>query len=147
MEVAPMISRDEKFDSKIFKDKALRKISTNGEKHQDNIHSKRLSRDDGNFVENRRRLSSDDEKYGDLGMRKASEEFGVGVEYLLWKKWTLKSQVNISKLSLSILIVVHGKKTTENLFISDNIYLTECAVLGNVCDGFYAKTNMISFDV
>ena len=147
MEVTPMLSRDEKFDSKIFKDKSSRKISTNGDKHQDNIHIKRLSRDDENFVENRRRLSKDDEKYGDLGMRKASEEFGVGVEYLLWKKWTLKSQVNISKLSLFILIIVHGKKTTENLFISDNIYLTECAVLGNFCDGFYAKTNMISFDV
>ena len=119
MEVAPMLSRDVKFDSKIFKDKALRKISTNGDKHQDNIHSKRFSRDDGNFVENRRRLSTDDEKYGDLGMRKASEEFGVGVEYLLWKKWTLKSQVDISKLSLSIYIIVQGKKTTENLFISD----------------------------
>ena len=127
MEVAPILSRDEKFDSKIFKDKALRKISTNGDKHQDNIHSKRFSRDDGNFVENRRRLSTDDEKYGDLGMRKASEEFGVGVEYLLWKKWTLKSQVNISKLSLSIFIVVHGKKTTENLLISDNI------IFGRMC--------------
>ena len=136
MEVAPMLSRDEKFDSKIFKDKALRKISTNGDKHQDNIHIKRLSRDDENFVENRRRLSTDDEKCGDLGMRKASEEFGVGVEYLLWKKWTLKSQVNISKRSLFILIIVHGKKTTENLFISDNIFLTECAVVGSFCDGF-----------
>ena len=127
MEVAPILSRDEKFDNIIFKDKALWKISTNGDKHQDNIHSKRLSRDDENFVENRRRLSKDDENYGDLGMRKASEEFGVGVEYLLWKKWTLKSQVNISKLSLSILIVVHAKKTTENLFISDNI------IFGRMC--------------
>ena len=130
MEVAPMISRDEKFDSKKFKDKALRKFSTNGDKHQDNIHSKRLSRDDGNFVENRRRLSTDEEKYGDLGMRKASEEFGVGVEYLLWKKWTLKSQVNISKLSLSILIIVHGKKTTEDLLISDNIFYGRMCCFG-----------------
>ena len=127
MEVAPILSRDEKFDSRIFKDKALRKIPTNGDKHQDNIHSKRFSKDDGNFVENRRRLSKDDENYGDLGMRKASEEFGVGVEYLLWKKWTLKSQVNISKRSLFILIIVHGKKTTENLFISDNI------IFGRMC--------------
>ena len=125
-----MLSRDEKFDSKKFKDKALRKFSTNGDKHQDNIHSKRLSRDDGNFVENRRRLSTDDEKYGDLGMRKASEEFGVGVEYLLWKKWTLKSQVNISKLSLSILIIVHGKKTTEDLLISDNIFFGRMCCFG-----------------
>ena len=130
MEVASMLSRDEKFDSKKFKDKALRKFSTNGDKHQDNIHSKRLSRDDGNFVENRRRLSTDDEKYGDLGMRKASEEFGVGVEYLLWKKWTLKSQVNISKLSLSILIIVHGKKTTEDLLISDNIFFGRMCCFG-----------------
>ena len=127
MEVAPMLSRDEKFDSKIFKDKASRKISTNGDKHQDNIHIKRLSKDDGNFVENRRRLSKDDEKYGDLGMRKASEEFGVGVEYLLWKKWTLKSQVNISKLSLFILIIVHGKKDNRNLVISENI------IFGRMC--------------
>ena len=122
-----MLSRDEKFDSKIFKDKALRKIPTNGDKHQDNIHIKRLSRDDENFVENRRRLSKDDEKYGDLGMRKASEEFGVGVEYLLWKKWTLKSQVNISKLSLFILIIVHGKKDNRNLVISENI------IFGRMC--------------
>ena len=68
--------REETFNEKGCQEKAPRKVSKNG----DNLHLKRLSKDD--------------EKYADLGIRKASEEFGVGVEYLLWKKWTLKSQVN-----------------------------------------------------
>ena len=59
-----------------FNEKAARKASKNG---------------DDTYV---KRSSKDDERYADLGIRKASEEFGVGVEYLLWKKWTLKSQVN-----------------------------------------------------
>ena len=72
-----MMLREETFNEKGCQEKALRKVSKNG----DNMYLKRLSKDD--------------EKYADLGIRKASEEFGVGVEYLLWKKWTLKSQVNI----------------------------------------------------
>jgi len=60
--------------------KALRKASKNGE----NLYLKRLSKDE--------------EKYADLGIRKASEEFGVGVEYLLWKKWTLNSQTSHHRL-------------------------------------------------
>ena len=73
-----MMLREETFNEKGCQEKALRTVSKNG----DNLHLKRLSKDD--------------EKYADLGIRKASEEFGVGVEYLLWKKWTLKSQVKIS---------------------------------------------------
>ena len=77
--------REETFNEKGGQEKAMRKASKNG----DNLYLKRLSKDDEKY------LSKDDEKYADLGIRKASEEFGVGVEYLLWKKWTLKSQVNI----------------------------------------------------
>ena len=76
MEVTKM-SIDDTFDEKRAQVKALRKASKNGE----NLYLKRLSKEE--------------EKYADLGIRKASEEFGVGVEYLLWKKWTLKSQVNV----------------------------------------------------
>ena len=79
MEVTKM-SIEDTFESKFDEQrgqvgKALRKASKNGE----NLYLKRLSKEE--------------EKYADLGIRKASEEFGVGVEYLLWKKWTLKSQV------------------------------------------------------
>ena len=73
--------REETFNEKGGQEKALRKVSKNG----DNLHLKRLSKDD--------------EKYADLGIRKASEEFGVGVEYLLWKKWTLKSQVKMFSIN------------------------------------------------
>ena len=71
------MSKEETFKEKGGHEKAARKASKNG----DNTNIKRLSKDD--------------ERYADLGIRKASEEFGVGVEYLLWKKWTLKSQVNM----------------------------------------------------
>ena len=71
------MSKEETSNEKGGHGKAVRKASKNG----DNTNIKRLSKDD--------------ERYADLGIRKASEEFGVGVEYLLWKKWTLKSQVNM----------------------------------------------------
>ena len=71
------ISRKETFNEKGGQEKSCMKVSKNGE------------------ITYNKRLSKDDEKYADLGIRKASEEFGVGVEYLLWKKWTLKSQVFI----------------------------------------------------
>ena len=70
------MSKEDAFNEKGIQEKAARKASKNG---------------DDTYV---KRLSKDDERYADLGIRKASEEFGVGVEYLLWKKWTLKSQVN-----------------------------------------------------
>jgi len=73
--------RDETFNERRNQEKAvMRKASKNG----DNMYIKKLSKDD--------------EKYADLGIRKASEEFGVGVEYLLWKKWTLKSQTSHHRL-------------------------------------------------
>ena len=75
MEVSK-ISREEIFNEKGGQEKASRKASKNCDMYI-------------------KRLSKEDEKYADLGIRKASEEFGVGVEYLLWKKWTLKSQVNV----------------------------------------------------
>ena len=71
------ISRKETFNEKGGQEKSSMKVSKNGD------------------ITYNKRLSKDDEKYADLGIRKASEEFGVGVEYLLWKKWTLKSQVFI----------------------------------------------------
>ena len=107
--------RKESFIEKGRQERATRKVSKNG----DDMYLKRLSRDDEKYLSRDdekylkrlsregekylsrdeekylKRLSKDDEKYADLGIRKASEEFGVGVEYLLWKKWTLKSQVNI----------------------------------------------------
>ena len=94
MEVTKML-RKESFNEK-GRERATRKASKNG----DDMYLKRLSRDDEKYLSRDdekylKRLSKDDEKYADLGIRKASEEFGVGVEYLLWKKWTLKSQVNI----------------------------------------------------
>ena len=75
--------RDETFNERRNQEKAVvRKASKNG----DNMYIKKLSKDD--------------EKYADLGIRKASEEFGVGVEYLLWKKWTLKSQVKYAVIQV-----------------------------------------------
>ena len=89
------ISRKETFNEKGGQEKSSMKVSKNGE------------------ITYNKRLSKDDEKYADLGIRKASEEFGVGVEYLLWKKWTLKSQVFICiVMRLRRMNFLHKKRNT-----------------------------------
>ena len=86
------ISRKETFNEKGGQEKSSMKVSKNGE------------------ITYNKRLSKDDEKYADLGIRKASEEFGVGVEYLLWKKWTLKSQVFICIVGHPIILFEEVEK-------------------------------------
>ena len=86
------ISRKETFNEKGGQEKSSMKVSKNGE------------------ITYNKRLSKDDEKYADLGIRKASEEFGVGVEYLLWKKWTLKSQVLICIVGHPIILFEEVEK-------------------------------------
>ena len=101
------ISRKETFNEKGGQEKSSMKVSKNGD------------------ITYNKRLSKDDEKYADLGIRKASEEFGVGVEYLLWKKWTLKSQVFICiVMRLRRMNFLHKKRNTwfNQQFFCSSLY-------------------------